>query len=201
MQSHTITIFDTTIRQDADGRFCLNDLHKAAMANGQAQKDHNPARFLRNDGIKEFVSLLDNNGVTDLIKIIKGRGITGTYASKEIAIQYMKWIAGPKMEVLIVSKITELDEIIEALTSFEVPDDLPDMYVYAIRETETGRIKLGISKDPENRLKQLQIGNSQALELVAYRKAENRYKDELAVHIANDPLRIRGEWFDAGVVI
>ena len=86
--------------------------------------------------------------------------------------------------------------IIEALNTFEVPEDLPDMFVYAIRETETGNIKLGISKDPEARLRQLQTGNSQQLELIAYKKAENKYADEKALHNQAAAYHIRGEWFD-----
>ena len=106
-------------------------------------------------------------------------------------------IAGycPKARMAIISRLEE-KAVIEAINEFEVPDDLPDMYVYAIRERETGRIKLGISKDPERRLAQLQVGNSQDLELVAYRKAENRYADESKAHLLNADIHIRGEWFD-----
>ena len=95
----------------------------------------------------------------------------------------------------IVAQISDSKAIIRALQDFEVPDDLPDMYVYAIRESESGRIKVGISRDPETRLKQLQTGNSQQLELVAYRKAENRYQDEAPTHQLLGGYLVRGEWF------
>ncbi|MBV5307905.1 BRO family protein, partial [Chromatium okenii] len=77
------------------------------------------------------------------------------------------------VELLPVAK--KSSELIYALNNFEIPSDLPDMYVYAIREKNTGNIKLGISKDPESRLQQLQTANSGELELVAYRKAINRF--------------------------
>ena len=96
----------------------------------------------------------------------------------------------------VMDAITEYQEILEALDGFEVPEDVPDMYVYAIRETETGRVKLGISRDPEARLRQLQTGNSQELELVAFRKAENRFDDEHALHSDARDYHLRGEWFD-----
>ena len=96
----------------------------------------------------------------------------------------------------VMDAITEYQEILEALDGFEVPEDVPDMYVYAIRETETGRVKLGISRDPEARLRQLQTGNSQELELVAFRKAENRFDDEHALHSDARAYHLRGEWFD-----
>ena len=99
----------------------------------------------------------------------------------------------------IFSDIADSKAVIRALQEFEVPDDLPDMYVYAIREKETGRIKIGISRDPESRLKQLQTGNSQQLELIAYRKAENRYKDEARLHRMFSDYHVRGEWFSGEI--
>ena len=98
------------------------------------------------------------------------------------------------------SQVSDYRKIIEALNGFEVPDDLPDMFVYAIREKDTGNVKLGISRDPQQRLRQLQTGNSSELELVAYRKAENRFADERAIHADADAYRLRGEWFSAGAV-
>lgn len=98
------------------------------------------------------------------------------------------------------SALTQSLDIIRAMESFDVPDDLPDMFVYAIREKDTGNIKLGISRDPKQRLKQLQTGNSSQLELVAYRKAENRYRDERAIHAAADAHRLHGEWFSSSVI-
>lgn len=92
-------------------------------------------------------------------------------------------------------KVVDTTRVAEALSDFEIPDDLPDMYVYAIRERESGNIKLGISRDPQKRMKQLQTGNSQELELVAVRKADNRFKDERQLHIENNASHIHGEWF------
>ena len=94
-----------------------------------------------------------------------------------------------------VSQISGLKAILQSLKDFEVPDDLIDMFVYAIREEDTGNIKLGISRNPEARLKQLQTGNSSKLTLVGYREAKNKFKDEKALHQRNEALRIHGEWF------
>jgi prophage antirepressor-like protein len=91
-------------------------------------------------------------------------------------------------------------ELIHALNNFEIPNELPDMYVYAIREKNTGNIKLGISKDPESRLRQLQAANSSELELVAYRKAENRFQDEKNLHQLATDYHIRGEWFTSSAL-
>lgn len=91
--------------------------------------------------------------------------------------------------------------IIDALNDFEVPEDVGEMYVYAIKETESGRIKLGISRDPYARLKQMQTGNSQRLQLLAYRKASNRFQDEAAIHAKNAQYHIRGEWFSESATL
>lgn len=99
----------------------------------------------------------------------------------------------------VISKVHDAKEIIAALEDFEIPEDLPPMYVYAIRNKTTRRVKLGISQNPERRLKELQIGNDCELELVAFRKAENRFKDEKALHRENAPYHVRSEWFDDGI--
>ena len=99
----------------------------------------------------------------------------------------------------VISKVHDAKAIIAALEDFEIPENLPPMYVYAIRNKTTRRIKLGISQNPERRLKELQIGNDCELELVAFRKAENRFKDEKALHRENAPYHVRSEWFDDGI--
>ncbi|PQJ95882.1 GIY-YIG nuclease family protein [Chromatium okenii] len=97
--------------------------------------------------------------------------------------------------VKIFSSHLQLLDVLRALDEFEVPDDLPNMYVYAIKEKSTGNIKLGISRDPKSRLRQLQTGNSSELELIAYRKAENRFQDEKDLQQLATDYHIRGEWF------
>lgn len=72
----------------------------------------------------------------------------------------------------------ELHKVIQALTEFEIPEDIPGMYVYAIKEMDTGNIKLGLSDNPVRRLEQLQSRNSSRLKLVGYKKADNGLKDE-----------------------
>lgn len=102
----------------------------------------------------------------------------------------------PEIVSVVAEKLDALDQILNAIRNFEVPEECADMYVYAIRNTTTGNIKLGISRNPEQRLKQLQTGNDCTLELVAYSKAENRFQDEAALHHAHAAAHIRGEWFD-----
>ena len=107
----------------------------------------------------------------------------------------------PELLDEIISRVKGAKEVIAALEDFEIPENLPTMYVYAIRNNHTGRIKLGISENPERRLKELQIGNDCELELLAYREAVNRFKDEKAIHNKYQHLRVRGEWFATPVPV
>ena len=193
----SLSVINTPIRRDAEGRYSLNDLHKAAVAAGANKRAKEPSKFLKSESVKSLVKELD---LDNPINIKEGRN-GGTYAPKPVAIEYLRWAYGSKASLMICEKIEGLEALLEALDSFEIPDDLPDMYVYAIREKESGRIKIGISKDPERRMKQLQTGNSQELELVAYKKADNKYKDEKELHLLHSDKKLRGEWFASSVCL
>jgi hypothetical protein len=104
-------------------------------------------------------------------------------------------VCSDQARILIAQQVKDLYSIINALDSFEIPDDLPDMYIYAIQEEATGNIKLGISRNPSERLKQLQTGNSSKLRLLMYRKAHNKFKDEHKLHKELIEYNIHGEWF------
>lgn len=82
-----ITICNTSIRQDAQGRYCLNDLHKAA--GGEAK--HQPAQFLRLDSTKELAQEIGTMG--NPIVVINGGNGRGTYVCKEIVYAYAMWIS------------------------------------------------------------------------------------------------------------
>jgi hypothetical protein len=49
----TITIDNIIIHQDADGRYCLNDLHKASGG----MKIHQPSNWLANQQTQDYLSL------------------------------------------------------------------------------------------------------------------------------------------------
>ncbi|WP_233114914.1 KilA-N domain-containing protein [Aggregatibacter actinomycetemcomitans] len=58
-----IVIDNTKIKQDSQGRYCLNDLHRASGGN----PIHAPSQFLRLKGTKDFVSVLDIEGLSRVI--------------------------------------------------------------------------------------------------------------------------------------
>jgi len=71
--------------------------------------------------------------------------------------------------------------------------------VYLIRGND-GRYKIGIAKDPKKRIKQLQTGNSDPLELIDTYQSENASTIETALHNRFSYVRNVGEWFDLSVI-
>lgn len=105
-------IGDFTIRQDEDGRYCLNDLHKAS---GDLAK-HKPSNFLRNqqtqDLIAEVESFSNMRSSEDdrcsnlsigqkAINVIKGGEKQGAYVVKELVYAYAMWIS-PKFHLMVI---------------------------------------------------------------------------------------------------
>lgn len=67
--------------------------------------------------------------------------------------------------------------------------------VYFIEAEGTGRIKIGVSKDPLSRLRTLQTGSPSPLRLIA--TAFGGYAKEAELHQRFEDARIDGEWFYA----
>ncbi len=184
------------ITLDSDGRYNLNAIHKASGFGANKA----PAQWLRTQQAKSFIQDIEVQKCILPVKIINGGTSPGTFAIKPLAIAYAAWIGGIKFVSRVMLSIDDAFNILRALNEFEIPDDFPDAYVYAIREVNTGNIKLGISRDPESRLRQLQVANSGELELVAYRKAVNKFQDEKNLHQLAADYHIRGEWFTSSAL-
>ncbi len=68
-------------------------------------------------------------------------------------------------------------------------------YVYASIDSQC-RVKIGISNNPEQRIKNLNIGNADKLELIFTKKANKpRYESEVILHKKCSDFHIRSEWF------
>ena len=98
----TPTIEGNTIRCDAEGRYSLNDLHKAAIAAGKANESQRPGNFLKADSVQAFIAAYEAEAGSAtkiaLVKTINGGVARGTYADELIAIRYAAWI-DPSFEV------------------------------------------------------------------------------------------------------
>jgi hypothetical protein len=89
MNALALNISNIPVRQDQEGRYSLNDLHKAS---GNLAK-HKPSEYLRNQQAKDLITEIELEAGIPAIKTIKGRGLTGTYAVKELVYAYAMWIS------------------------------------------------------------------------------------------------------------
>lgn len=84
-QSITVTIANTIIHQDHVGRYCLNDLHRAAGG----EKRHAPNEWLRNKQTQDLVAEISRTGISG----IQSKQQLGTFGCREVAIAYATWIS------------------------------------------------------------------------------------------------------------
>ncbi|GAA3674830.1 KilA-N domain-containing protein [Acetobacter lovaniensis] len=109
-----LTILSTTIRRDAEGRYCLNDCHKAS--GGDAPKA--PAQWLRNDQTKALIEELSDVQIsTSPVSTKKGGANQGTYACKELVYAYAMWIS-PSFNLQVIRAF-------DALVTGQIPNSSP----------------------------------------------------------------------------
>lgn len=82
---NALTIDEIAIRQDAGGRYCLNDLHRAA---GDGAK-HKPGNWLMLDQTKALITEIEIAGNP---AIFTKQGL-GTFVVKELVYAYAMWIS------------------------------------------------------------------------------------------------------------
>ncbi len=93
--------------------------------------------------------------------------------------------------------IKEMMQAVNDIDLGDIPEDGYKRYVYVAKEEISGRIKIGISKDPEQRIKALNTGNPEELILVAQFEAKKKgYQSEKDVHSLLKEHKVRSEWFD-----
>jgi len=85
-----LTIANTEVKLDTEGRFCLNDLHHAAGG----EKKHQPSNFLRLDTTTALIAEMTTSSDmrNPLNKVNDGIG-NGTYFCKELVYPYAMWIS------------------------------------------------------------------------------------------------------------
>lgn len=78
---------DITIKQDAEGRYCLNDLHRAS---GNARKDE-PTNWRNVQSFKDMKAELSTTGTP--VVVINGGPNRGTYVCEEMVYAYAMWVS------------------------------------------------------------------------------------------------------------
>lgn len=106
--NHLLTIRNTSIRQDTEGSYCLNDLHKAAGGEDR----HTPNNFLRLDSTGELIDeLLSSENLKCAIgpvRVVNGRD-GGTFVVKELVYAYAMWISA-KFHLQVIRAYDNLSE-------------------------------------------------------------------------------------------
>ena len=74
-------------------------------------------------------------------------------------------------------------------------------YIYLIKSKQSQLYKIGISDNPQKRIKNLQTGNPEDLIIIHTYKTKNYNKVEKALHNRYSYLKLNGEWFEFDVFI
>lgn len=81
-----LIIAGASIKTDSEGRFSLNDLHKAAGG----EKRHSPNYWLNNQQTQEFIEVL-GSAVIPVVTLEGRKG--GTFACRELIYAYAMWLS------------------------------------------------------------------------------------------------------------
>ncbi|WP_049294055.1 KilA-N domain-containing protein [Franconibacter helveticus] len=82
-----MVIDGVTVRRDPEGRYCLNDLHRAAGG----ERRHEPTLWRNLQQTGELVQLLSDTGIP--VSVVKGGAGQGTFVCKELVYSYAMWIS------------------------------------------------------------------------------------------------------------
>lgn len=96
---NALVIANTGIRQDAEGRFSLNDLHRASGATATKR----PPNWLANEQTKELIAETDRCWDSSIAPVATARGgkMQGTFVCKELVYAYAMWIS-PKFHLQVI---------------------------------------------------------------------------------------------------
>ncbi len=140
-----------SVRRDLDGRFCLNDLHRAAGA----EKRHQPSNWASlsqtQELIAEISSAPDIAGAVPIITIAGGTN-QGTFVCKELVYSYAMWIS-PKFNL-------KLIRTFDAVQKSEAPVNTSDKIQAGILLLESASRTLNLSNSSK-------LGAYQKLQQVA----------------------------------
>lgn len=89
MSKIKLYVADTNVRMDIEGRYCLNDLHRAAGG----ENKHRPSLWAENQQTQELISAMEAEAGIPALVSMKGGSQQGTYVAKELVYAYAMWIS------------------------------------------------------------------------------------------------------------
>lgn len=105
------------------------------------------------------------------------------------------------MQIAVISDLHELTHLcvcvyLTQVSTMGTHKSMDKKFVYVIEEVETGRIKIGRSKNPESRMRQLKTGNPNTLRIAMKKERAYSAKFETWLHQQFSKNRTGGEWFE-----
>jgi hypothetical protein len=199
------------IRHREDGFMSLTDL---CQATGKQISD-----WYRLDSTKEYLKVLAGHlgkEVNEIIEINQGGIPTeqGTWGDRRVAIRLAQWLS-PQLAVQIDEWVIEYltkqhrweqkleQSFLESLTTSTSKEGKAG-FVYAVLDQGNDRVKIGMTANPIQRLRQLQAGDRTTLEFYGLRAVESVGLARLHERYLHDLFsgdRICGEWFGAGLMV
>lgn len=89
-----MTIADVGIRQDSEGRYSFNDLHRPAVAAGHDYKACQVEHFTSNESTQALIAELQKNGELEIDPYVSMAGrYGGTWGWRELVYAYAMWIS------------------------------------------------------------------------------------------------------------
>jgi len=140
-----IAILGTDIRKDADGRYCLNDLHRASGGNNA----HRPSLWVENKQTKELIAEILKAGIPALTSIKGGRH-NGTYVCKELVYAYAMWVS-PRFHLTVIRAFDAMvtNKPVEQVVEPTVQDAI-DERSWRIASDERDRLLSLLGSDAED---------------------------------------------------
>jgi len=99
-----IVIDNIAIRQDEEGRFSLNDLHKASGG----EPKHRPGEWLKSGPTSQLISEIESANVIAVSTVMGRNG--GTYVCKELVYAYAMWIS-PQCHLKVIRAIPDREAV------------------------------------------------------------------------------------------
>lgn len=91
MANHLL-IGNVIIRQDHEGRFCINDLHQAAGG----ERRHQPSNWLSNQQTKSLIEEIERQSLVAgnaPVEAVASRQKIGTFVTKDMVYSYAMWVS------------------------------------------------------------------------------------------------------------
>ncbi|MBN1208966.1 MAG: KilA-N domain-containing protein [Myxococcaceae bacterium] len=126
-----IHIDDVQVHQDAEGRYCLNDLHRAAGY----EPRHRPSLWTENQQVRELILALDTEAGIPALVHRHGGSAPGTYVARELVYAYAMWVSAAFHLKVIRTFDAVAQGAREAQQAFDfgAPAGVPGTYVEALQ--------------------------------------------------------------------